>query len=162
MAVKAREEVRSQGFSLTAMILIFLFVLGYVLFYNRIINAVGDYNVRTAISFGALILMFLLCIIVLRFITTKYYMVLTHKNLSISRKIFFWEKEILVIPVSAMTQVLPAESAAKAPGKNKNLTLARIENKAKYLVYYTQDKQTNAVKIQCSSKFHRELAALIK
>lgn len=162
MAVKAREELRSQGFSLPAMFLIFLFVLGYTLFYNRMINSITDYGVQTAVSLGALILMILLLIIVLRFITTKYFMVLTHKVLTINRKIFFWEKEAIAIPVSAMTGVTPAESAKRAEGTNKSFTLARIVGKAKYVIYYTENKKTNAIKIQCSSKFYKELKALIK
>ncbi len=162
MAVKAREEVRSQGFSLPAMILIFLFVLGYTIFYNQMIRLVSDYGSRTAIGIVALGLMILFFVIVLKFHTTKYFMVLTHKNLNITRKVFFSQKEVCSIPISSMTRILSEAAASRAEGSNKNYTLARMDNKAKYVVYYTKDNKTHSVKIQCSSRFYKELKALIK
>lgn len=162
MAVKAKEEVRSREFSAVGMVLIGLFVVAYVFIYNRSISQMDDYALKTGIGIAALILMIVVFIVILRFITTGFFMVLTHKSLNIERKIFFWRKEVAEIPVADMVEILPEENFKGISGKVKNYTLARIENKAKYAVLYREGDQINCVKIQCSAKFHKALKSLIK
>lgn len=161
MAVKAREEVRSREFSAIGMILIGLFVVAYVFIYNRSISQMDDYALKTGIGIAALIVMIVVFVVILRFITTGFFMLLTHQSLNIERKIFFWRKEIADIPVKAMFDVVPEEAFKGINGKVKNYTVVRIENKAKYVVLYREGGQVCGAKIQCSSKFHKALKSVV-
>ncbi|MEG0377491.1 MAG: hypothetical protein RR614_03325 [Eubacterium sp.] len=162
MAVKAREEVRSREFSLLGMALIFIFVVGYTVIYNQSIVKMDNYALKTGFGIMALIIMMIFFVVVLRFITTSYYLVLTHKSLSIERKIFFWRKIVADIPVNEMLSMLPEQTFKGVKGKVKNYTVARIENKAKYVITYQHNGVVGGIKLQCSSKFYSEVKKLIK
>ena len=144
MAVKAREEVRSREFSAIGMILIGLFVVAYVFIYNRSISQMDDYALKTGIGIAALIVMIVVFVVILRFITTGFFMLLTHQSLNIER-----------------FDVVPEDAFKGINGKVKNYTVARIENKAKYVVLYREGDQVRGAKIQCSSKFHKALKSVV-
>ncbi|MEF9918778.1 MAG: hypothetical protein RR310_07915 [Eubacterium sp.] len=161
MAVKAREKVSSREFSLLGMAIIFVFVVGYTLIYNRSISLIDNFELKTSIGIAALIIMIIFFFVVIRFITTSYSMVLTHKNLSIERKIFFFERMMADIPVNEMESIVSEAAFKGVKGKLKNYTLARIEGKGRYVITYKHNGIVNAVKIQCSSKFYNETKKLI-
>lgn len=162
MAVKAREEVKSRQFSTVGMLLIGVFVVAYIFIYNRSISNMENYALKTGIGIAALVLMAVFFFVVLRFINTKFYLLLTHQSLNIERKMLFSRKVVADIPVKDIFNVMPEENFKGINGPIKRYTLARIENKAIYAVMYKEGDKVCCAKIQCSSKFFKTLKGMIK
>ncbi len=89
MAVKARENVRMREFSPMIMVGIGVFVIAYILLYDRFAGSIEDYALKTGIGIAALAIMILLFIFVLRYISTSFDMLLSHAKLTVDRKILF-------------------------------------------------------------------------
>lgn len=161
MSVKAREEVKSRQFSTVGMLLIGVFVVAYIFIYNRSISNMDNYALKTGIGIAALIVMAVFFFVVLRFIHTTFYLLLTHQSLNIERKMLFTKKEVADIQVKDIVAVVPEENY-KGNVPIKKYTLARIENKAVYAITYKEGGKVCCAKIQCSAKFFKTLKGLVK
>lgn len=162
MAVKAREKLESKQISLPMLAIILLILVGYTFLYNRIVNNLADYQLKTIIGVVCLIIMMILFVLSLRYVTTSFDMVLTHDRLIIERKIFFWKKTVSEIKVSDIIKILPVEDAEKVEGTEKNYTLTKIEGKRKYAILYNEQGKICCVKVQCSGKFYNTLKKQVK
>ncbi len=152
MAVKARETLQSKQFGILTIVIVAVLVLGYTFLYNRIINTLESYELRTAIGIVSLAILIITFIVSLRFTATKYEMTVTHNRLNIVQKILFWRKEMEDINLADVTQLVFLENASKVEGRTKNYTLAEMEGKRKYALIFKEQGKTNCVKIQCSGK----------
>lgn len=162
MAVKGREEIKSSGLGFLGLAAILIFVIGYNIFYRTVVDKIPDYTTRTMIGVAALLLMVVLFIFVLRYVATRYFLVLTHKNFTIDQKLLFFNRQVVNIPVSAMVRVMPADAFSGVSGKKKSVVLSRVEDKGNYVIIYREGKSENAVKFQCSAKLYKSLQELIK
>lgn len=162
MAVKARETLESKKFSLPSMVILFGVIIGYTLIYNRVINALEDYQLKTGIGIVALGVMLIAFLFSLRFITTSYEMTLTHDRLNIVRKIFFWRKQVADIGMKEVKELLPLEQANKVEGTTRNFTLGNIEGRRKYALHFERQGKICCAKVQCSRKFYESLKKQVK
>lgn len=162
MAVKARENVRMREFSPMIMVGIGVFVIAYILLYDRFVGSIEDYALKTGIGIAALAIMILLFIFVLRYISTSFDMLLSHAKLTVDRKILFWNKQVADIPTKDFLGVVKEENYKNTAGKPQNLTVGAIEGMAKYIITYRVSGGKKSVKIQCSPKFFKEVKQLVE
>ena len=157
MSVKARETLDSKQISVPALTIVILILIGYTYLYTQVINNITDYQLKTIISFGCLVVMISLFLISLRYVTTSFEMLLTHDRLIIDRKLYFWKKTVAEIRINDIKNVLPAEEAEKVNGKTKNYTLTNLKGKRKYAIHYEEQGKICCAKIQCSTSFYNSI-----
>ncbi|MBC3797724.1 hypothetical protein [Acetobacterium tundrae] len=162
MSVKAREILESKQISIPTLIIMMLVLVGYTFFYNRVINNVADYQLKTIIGIVCLVVMIILFLLSLRYVTTSFEMVLTHDRLIIDRKIVFFKKTVSEIRINDIKKILPIEDVVKVEGTKQNFTLTNIEGKRKYTVLYEGQGKICSIKIQCSGNFYDSLKKLVK
>ncbi|MBI4857752.1 MAG: hypothetical protein HY818_13520 [Acetobacterium woodii] len=162
MAVKARETLESKQISITTLIILMIVIVGYTILYNQFASRLDDYQLKTIFGVFSLVVMMGGFILSLRFITTAYEMILTHEELTINRKIFFWNKMVLEININDIKKVLPAEEAKKIEGQMRNFTLTNMDGKRKYVIQYEAQGKICCAKIQCTGKFYDSLKKQVK
>ena len=162
MAVKARETLESKQLSLPAMVVVMVLVIGYTVGYNRLITYVTDEQVKLIIGIVSLAVMMVAFLISLRFITTSFEMLLTHNQLIIERKIFFWKKEVAKIDLETVSDIETGDRSKRVEGSMRNFTLTNIPGKKKYVIYFKEGGKICSVKVQCSSNFYELLKKQVK
>lgn len=162
MAVKGKEEVKSPGFNMASLAAIFIFIIGFNFFYQYIVTKIDDPTIQTTIGVVALVLMVVVFLVVVWYTSLRYIMFLTHAELSIDRRVFFFTKNMITIPTEIMTNISAEDAFKGVDGKVLNYSVGKVEGKAAYYISYRAGAGQNAVRIQCSSKFAGEIRKLIK
>ncbi len=161
MALKKRETVRSGRMGMFTMILILIVLIAYFIFYNQVVTQM-EASQQLMVTIIAMVMMIIVLLLVVRFISTTYELVLTHKGLTISRRRMFMTKEVAMIYAADFVSVMPAENFKGTNGRVQKFTLAQIEGMNQYALLYKDGNKVNCVMLQCSVKMYRELEAMVE
>ena len=165
MAIKAKERVHNKQMSGKTSLIICVILIAYITFYY-VMSRTHPAIARPFSLFSTIILAIAL-IILLRFDSTMYDLLLTHERLEIERRVTVLYHHIVAeIPIShiiGLWHTSQFTEDALVTGKTFKYTVSprELDNLKFYTLLYNRNGETCRVDFQCSDSFYRSLRHLI-
>lgn len=160
MALKAKEKVKQLSFSAGWYIAILAVVI-YIVFFFRKTVALFPENFQQPFTIGFEVLTLILFLYLLVYTSLFYVMVLSHKELEITRCFLFFHWNAARLQCKDFLDIVP-EKKYEGSVRPKNYTIHRMDGFAKYVVTYREKGEIRAAKIQCRRKFYNEMVELVE
>lgn len=165
MAIKAQERVHNKQMSGKTSLVICVILIAYITFYY----VMSRTHPATAQRFSLVttIALAIALVLLLRFDSTMYDLLLTHERLEIERRVtVLYHKIVAEIPISHIIGLWHTSQFNEddlVTGKTFKYTVSprELDNLKFYTLLYNRDGETCRVDFQCSDSFYRSLRRLI-
>lgn len=166
MSVKAKEFVRNKEISGGVTLVMAVAIIGYVLFYEYYMRTASDQSTRILFNFVSMAIMIVVFVLMVRYVSTTFNILLTHARFEVERRVMFTKKIVANIPVKSIISLcLMSDFTAmdKVDGKKHHFTVSRsdLEDLRKYALLYEEDGKICLAEVQFSNKTYETFKKLL-